>query len=102
MDRPRTGQWTHSDPTNAYIGSLGITDLNSDEAIAIRRGINTRGDLADSADASAEDALQYWTQSQSGTPTNIQESGSTQVTINLGDGTTIQSSTAEVIVEEQG
>ena len=98
---PRTGQWTHSDPTNAYIGSLGI-DLNSDEATTIRRGINTRGDLADTADASAEDALAFWTQSQSGTPSNTQESGSTQVTINLGDGTTIQSSTAEVIVEEQG
>ena len=105
---PKTGEVFHLNPTAAYIKSRGIDDLNSEEAIAIRRGINTRSaidgadfSLGDSADASAEEALQYWTQSQSGsTPSG--DSGSTQVTINLGDGTTIQSSTAEVIVEEQG
>ena len=106
---PDTGKTYHSDPTNAYIRSRGITDLNSEEAASIRRGINTRGvtdagdfTLGDSADASAEDALQYWTQSQSGSTPSGDSSSSTQVTINLGDGTTIQSSTAEVIVEEQG
>ena len=105
---PTTGQYTHATATEAYIGSLGI-DGNSEEAIAIRKAIGSSsfkqgGDfsLGDSADASAEDALAYWTQGQSGTQPSNQDSGSTQVTINLGDGTTIQSSTAEVIVEEQG
>ena len=106
---PDTGITYHSDPTNAYIRSRGIDDLNSEEAIAIRRGINTRSavdgadfNLGDSADASAEEALQYWTQSQSGSAPSGDSASTTQVTINLGDGTTIQSSTAEVIVEEQG
>ena len=106
---PNTGIEYHSNPTNAYIRSRGITDLNSEEAIAIRRGITTANfeqgadfSLGDSADASAEEALQYWTQSQSGSAPSGDSSSSTQVTINLGDGTTIQSSTAEVIVEEQG
>ena len=106
---PNTGIEYHSNPTNAYIRSRGITDLNSEEAIAIRRGITTANfeqgadfNLGDSADASAEEALQYWTQSQSGSAPSGDSSSSTQVTINLGDGTTIQSSTAEVIVEEQG
>ena len=99
---PDSGNTYHSDPINAYIASKGITDLNSPEAIAIRRGINTRGDLGDTADASAEEALQYWTQSQSSPTPSSDSASTTQVTINLGDGTTIQSSTAEVIVEEQG
>ena len=104
----RTGEWTHSNPTNAYIGSLGL-DLNSEEAIAIRRAIsdanrNQGADftLGDSADASADAALEYWTKIGEG----YQEQGSkfnpTTVTIVLGDGTTIEGQTAEVIVEEQG
>ena len=106
---PKTGEVFHLNPTAAYIKSRGIDDLNSEEAIAIRRGINTRSavdgadfNLGDSADASAEEALQYWTQSQSGSAPSGDSASTTQVTINLGDGTTIQSSTAEVIVEEQG
>ena len=106
---PETGKKYTSDATNAYIRSTGITNLNSEEAIAIRRGINRANreqgadfTLGDSADASAEEALEYWTQSQSGSTQQSESSGATQVTINLGDGTTIQSSTAEVIVEEQG
>ena len=104
----QTGQWTHTTPTNAYIGSLGL-DPNSQEAINIRRGINTAsrkegGDftLGDSADASAEDALKYWAE-KSGSGTSESEGSSvSSVTIVMGDGTTIQSQTAEVIVEEQG
>ena len=105
---PRTGQWTHATATEAYIGSLGI-DNNSEEAINIRRGINTASreqgadfTLGDSADASAEEALAYWTQGQSGSSSSDRSAGTTSVTINLGDGTTIESQTAEVIVEEQG
>ena len=106
---PETGREIHTDPTNAYIRSLGISDTNSEEAIAIRKAINTASSkqgadftLGDSADASAEEALQYWTQSQSSSTPSSDSASTTQVTINLGDGTTIQSSTAEVIVEEQG
>ena len=105
---PSTGRWTHATPTEAYIGSLGV-DGNSEEAIAIRRGINTASQeqgadftLGDTADASAEEALAYWTQGQSGSSSSDRSSGTTSVTINLGDGTTIESQTAEVIVEEQG
>ena len=105
---PETGQTIHTDPTNAYIRGLGL-DPNSEQAASIRRGINTASrnqgtefTLGDSADASAEEALQYWTQSQSSSMPSGDSASTTQVTINLGDGTTIQSSTAEVIVEEQG
>ena len=105
---PSTGEWTHADPINAYIGSKGI-DANSEEAIAIRRAINQASNqqgsdfsIGDTADASADAALQYWTQGQGSGDQNGQGSSIGSVTIVMGDGTTIESQTAEVIVEEQG
>ena len=106
---PETGETIHTTPINAYIRSTGITDLNSEDAITIRRAINFSSfheggdfELGDSADASAADALSYWQQIDEGYKKEGGGFDISTVTINLGDGTTIQSNTAEVIVEEQG